>query len=69
MMNEDMTLPRRRRRTCQDCGKPLGSTVGKCYECGGEQPEPSREERLRDAYVWKILLGVDPELIEEAHSE
>lgn len=58
----------RRTRTCSECGKRLGSTVGECFECGGEQPSASREERLRDAYTWKILLGVKPEKIEEVHN-
>lgn len=58
---------RSRVRTCDDCGKKLGGTVGLCYECGGEKPQPTREERLADARWWKIMLGVDPDLIEEAH--
>lgn len=58
----------RRRRTCSECGKPLGGTLGTCYECGGEKHSPSREERLADARNWKILFGVKPSLIEEAHN-
>lgn len=60
-----MTL--KRKRKCAECGKPLGSTVGKCYECGGESPSPSRRERLQDAETWKLLLGVPYGKIKEAH--
>lgn len=59
----------RRQRNCAECGKALGGTVGTCHECGGEKPSPSKEERLRDARTWKILLGVDPLLIKSAHEE
>lgn len=54
-------------RTCENCGKQLGGTVGLCYDCGGEKPSPSREERLTDAYVWKALLGVPHDKIQSAH--
>jgi hypothetical protein len=56
-----------RKRTCAECGKPLGGTVGKCYECGGEKPEPSRKERLSDAEKWKLWAGVPWDMIAEAH--
>lgn len=56
-----------RRRTCGECGKPLGGTVGLCYECGGEKPSPSRKERLADAETWKLLLGIEYEQVAEAH--
>lgn len=54
-------------RTCAECGKQLGGTVGTCHECGGEKPSPSREERLRDAERWKLWLGVPYEMIQRAH--
>lgn len=54
-------------RTCAECGKQLGGTVVKCFECGGEKPSPSREERLRDAVWWKIELGVPFDMIQRAH--
>lgn len=57
----------RRTRTCEECGKQLGGTVGKCFECGGEKPSPSREERLADAVYWKVELGVPYGMIQEAH--
>lgn len=57
----------RRQRDCGECGKALGGTVGTCYECGGEKPSPSREERLKDAVRWKILLGVPRHKINQAH--
>lgn len=62
-------MKQRRKRKCADCGKPLGSTVGQCYECGGDEAlnRQSREERLESARRWKLLLGVQPRLIEEAH--
>lgn len=62
-----MTL--HRRRICGDCGKPLGGTVGQCYECGGEKPAPSRDERLADAMAWKTLLAIPYETIAEAHNQ
>lgn len=58
-----------RLRNCDECGQALGGSIGLCYECGGEKPTPSREERLTDAYTWKMILGVDPSLINDAHSE
>jgi hypothetical protein len=58
----------RRKRKCSECNKPLGGTVGKCYECGGEKPERTRKERLADAKEWKLLLGVKYALIKEAHA-
>lgn len=57
----------RRQRKCSECGKPLGGTVGRCHECGGEKPSPSRRERLKDAEEWKLWLGVPWDLIKEAH--
>lgn len=60
-----MTLHRRRR--CGECGKPLGSTVGLCYECGGEDPSPSRRERLADAENWKLLGGIPWKKVKRAH--
>lgn len=57
-----------RRRRCEDCGKPLGATVARCYDCGGDDPSASREERLADSRKWKLLGGIDPETVEEAHS-
>lgn len=57
----------RRQRKCGECGKPLGGTVGLCYGCGGDPPTVTREDRLADAVWWKLWLGVDPQLIEEAH--
>lgn len=57
-------------RKCADCGKPLGGTLGKCYECGGEKSEPTREERLQDAFYWKVVgLGIKPSVVEEAHEQ
>lgn len=56
-----------RQRNCGECGKALGGTVGKCFDCGGEKPSPSREDRLADAYTWKILLGVPRHKIKQAH--
>lgn len=56
-----------RQRTCDDCGKPLGGTIVKCHECGGEKPKPSRKERLANAERWKLWLGVRWDQIEEAH--
>lgn len=57
----------KRKRKCMDCGKPLGSTVGRCFECGGESPSPSRDERLQPAVWWKIELGVPYKQIQKAH--
>lgn len=65
--SDTISMPTRRKRTCAECGKPLGGTVGKCYECGGEKPQPSRRERLKDAETWKLWLGVPWDKIAEAH--
>jgi hypothetical protein len=58
----------RRKRKCSECNKPLGATLVKCYECGGEHVD-NHGDSLASARQWKLLLGVDPELIDEAHSE
>lgn len=47
---------------CAECGKPLGSTVDKCFECGGEgtragDPIPPHE--------WQVRLGVPPEKLKQ----
>lgn len=57
----------RRVRKCKECNKRLGGTLVRCHECGGEKPEPDPSERILDAVRWKLMLGVDEELIEEAH--
>lgn len=57
-----------RRRKCDECGKPLGGTLGTCYKCGGEKPSPSRTERLASAKEWKLILGVKPSKIKSAHN-
>ena len=56
-----------RRRKCDECGQPLGGTLGTCHDCGGEKNRLSREGRLANAKKWKLLFGVKPDLIEEAH--
>lgn len=57
----------RRTRTCDNCGKQLGGTLGLCYNCGGEKPSPSRSERLQDAWNWKMYLGLSPNRVQAAH--
>lgn len=52
---------------CNDCGKPLGGTEELCYECGGEKPTLSREERLANARMWKAMMWIPPEKVDEAH--
>jgi predicted amidophosphoribosyltransferase len=39
---------------CSDCGKPLGSTIDKCHECGGKTPRGSRIT----ADKWQAAMGV-----------
>jgi len=60
-------VSKHRTRTCEDCGKKLGGTVGTCYECGGEKPSPSRKERLKSAEQWKLWLGAPWKKIAQAH--
>lgn len=60
-------MKKTRKRKCLDCDKPLGSTVGRCFDCGGEQPEPSRKERLKPAEEWKMMMGIPIDMIMEAH--
>lgn len=59
-----------RRRKCADCGKPLGATVGKCYECGGEHPRLSTRERLENwkqiAYLTRLPIESVAEAIDES---
>jgi hypothetical protein len=59
---------KRRTRKCQSCQKPLGATVVRCHDCGGETPD-RHGDSLRSARIWKQWLGVDPQLIDEAHVE
>lgn len=60
---------KRRIRTCADCGKQLGGTIGKCFDCGGEKPEPTREDRLADARWWKMMLGVKKDHVDQTHQD
>lgn len=39
---------------CNNCGKPLGSTVDRCYECGGKQSSGSRIT----PDLWQASMGV-----------
>ena len=43
------------RRTCGECGKPLGSTFGYCHDCGGESIRGGTPCTGRG---WKYQLGV-----------
>lgn len=58
----------KRIRKCQSCQKPLGATVVRCHDCGGETPD-RHGDSLRSARMWKQLLGVKPKLIDESHDE
>lgn len=58
---------KRRRRRCEECGKPLGSTLGKCHECGGETYRAGGDMTDTWAWNWKIMLGIKPKLIEKHH--
>lgn len=40
--------------TCEDCGKPLGATGPRCYDCGGES---DRGEPISPK-GWQAELGV-----------
>lgn len=53
-----------RKRKCAECGKPLGGTVAECFECGGESPSKSREDKNTDAYAWLTMLGVERQVID-----
>lgn len=57
-----------RRRKCAECGKPLGSTVAECYECGGEKPDRDNPAE-QWAVEWKVWLGVPWNKIQAAHDE
>lgn len=44
----------RRVRKCSECGKRLGGTLGRCFECGGEKPRNGYEfdgSRLAYSYT------------------
>jgi hypothetical protein len=58
----------RRRRTCSDCNKPLGATLAKCFDCGGEQPD-NHDDSHESRVTWQSLLGVNPELIDTSHRD
>jgi len=59
----------RRKRKCEDCEKPLGGTIVKCFECGGEKPSPSKKERLSDGKEWAALLGVERSVVKSVHEK
>jgi len=44
--------------TCLDCGKPLGSTIVKCHDCGGKS---RRGGKAIAPHQWQMLLGVEPQ--------
>jgi hypothetical protein len=46
------------KRYCDDCGKPLGGTYNKCYECGGKS---KRGGDPITPHKWQLMLGVPPE--------
>jgi hypothetical protein len=56
----------RRVRKCDECGKPLGSTLGACHECGGDSYRAGGPSEA-DARAWKLALGVSHTQIESAH--
>lgn len=58
-------MVKKRKRLCKDCNKPLGSTIVRCYECGGQQPTRQRA----DGRSWKLTLGCSLEQIIEAEEE
>ena len=43
------------REKCTVCSKPLGNTIEKCHDCGGENYRGGTPE---DGRWWRILLGV-----------
>lgn len=47
---------------CKECGKPLGSTVERCFECGGTG---RRGGQPIDPHAWQIMLGVKPQNLKE----
>lgn len=60
----------RRIRRCSECGKKLGSTLGKCHECGGENYRAGDTTMYSQAYYWKVwLFGVPISMVERAHEE
>lgn len=52
-----------RSRNCSECGKPLGSTYGKCHKCGGES---KRGGKRCDGRQWKGWFGLEPTAIKAA---
>ena len=56
-----------RRRTCKECGTPLGGTLGYCHEHGGADTG----SEMTDVWgpYWKLELGVKPSLVFEQHDE
>lgn len=56
-----------RRRTCSECGKPLGNTLGRCHECGGETYRAGGQMVDDWGRYWKIEMGIPWPKIVEVH--
>lgn len=64
-------------RTCDNCEKPLGSTLVYCYECQSDESVASdkpteedwREDSMNDVWAakWKLQLSVNEDLVFEQH--
>lgn len=60
----------RRKRTCSECGKPLGNTLGKCHEHGGDNYRAGGSMMYQWSERWKLwYFGVPYDKVQKAHEE
>lgn len=63
------------KRHCESCGDVMGSTLGKCHDCGGESyrtggsvgNETDGWEATYNGYLWALDLGVSPKYLKEQY--
>lgn len=64
------------KRNCESCGCPMGSTLGKCHDCGGGSyraggsvgNETDGWEATYNGYLWSVDLGVSPKYLKKHYN-
>lgn len=60
----------RRQRKCSECSKPLGNTLGKCREHGGENYRAGGTNMYGPmSRWWRLMLGVPTKKIDASFEE
>lgn len=60
----------RRKRKCRECDKPLGNTLGRCKECGGENYRAGGTTMYSTQSQWmRQMIGARYEDIVSADEE